>query len=583
MGDGEKAPLRLQFNPKVRLEFHGSTITSDAGLLAFREFDDALGLTEIAEDHLQESRTGRNILHHLVPLLRQSIYSRLAGYDDTNDAVRLSQDPAMRVIVGWQGSERKGGSTSEMGRFETEFLTQEDNLKGLARINTQWVERAMAHTLHRRVILDMDSSESPVHGQQEGAAYNGHFECVCYHPLFLFNQFGDCEAAKLRSGNVHSADDWQEVLDPVVERYLTAAVRLLFRADAAFAKPEIYDYLEARNIGYAIRLRSNQVLQRAPMTVCGSCDARDGERIRSRELPRAGVARVCGEVGSVAGWQSGGELNGLQPGHGATELGFPRPMLRKMQGKAARRAGDPSHQGEEPPPEGLGGHDLLAQADARGPAGQVVGHHLDGQPGAVGGEAARRHVVKPDTVLEVANGVLDLGVAAMVGLQFQGFPAAVGDEAVIAVGGEKGQLGTGRGLHPPDDEPHRRGIRLTLEGGVGGLGHIGGAVHPVRNRRPGIFGYGLDEIAQAFVLADGDGEAHVQLAAGGGHGVGIEAAVGPPATARSLRRHQGQEEFQDAGALHRVAGRGAVARCYRERGDWKSDMPATDLAPTRAQ
>ena len=159
MGDGEKASLRLQFNPKVRLEFHGSTITSDAGLLAFREFDDALGLTEIAEDYLQESRTGRNILHHLVPLLRQSIYSRLAGYDDTNDAVRLSQDPAMRVIVGWQGSERKGASTSEMGRFETEFLTQEDNLKGLARINTQWVERAMAHTLHRRVILDMDSSD----------------------------------------------------------------------------------------------------------------------------------------------------------------------------------------------------------------------------------------------------------------------------------------------------------------------------------------------------------------------------------------------------------------------------------------
>ena len=100
------------------------------------------------------------------------------------------------LIVGWQGSERKGASTSEMGRFETS-LTQEDNLKGLARM---WVERAMAHTLHRRVILDMDSSER--HGQQEAAAYNGHFECVCYHPLFLFNQFGDCEAAKLRSGNV---------------------------------------------------------------------------------------------------------------------------------------------------------------------------------------------------------------------------------------------------------------------------------------------------------------------------------------------------------------------------------------------
>ena len=93
-----------------------------------------------------------------------------------------------------------------MSRFETETLTQEDNLKGLALMNPQWVELAMAHTPHRRVILDMDSSESPVHGQQEGAAYNGHFECVCYHPLFLFNQFGDCEGATLRVDQVWAAD-----------------------------------------------------------------------------------------------------------------------------------------------------------------------------------------------------------------------------------------------------------------------------------------------------------------------------------------------------------------------------------------
>ena len=87
MGDREKASLRLQFNPQIRLELHGATITSDAGLLPIRELDDALGLTHIAADYLQESGTGRNIRHHLVPLLRQSIYSRLAGYDDTNDNV----------------------------------------------------------------------------------------------------------------------------------------------------------------------------------------------------------------------------------------------------------------------------------------------------------------------------------------------------------------------------------------------------------------------------------------------------------------------------------------------------------------
>ena len=263
MGEAEKAPLRLHFNPKVRLEFQGSTITSDAGLLPLRELDEALALTSTASDHLQESRTGRNIQHHLIPLLRQSIYSRLAGYDDTNDADRLAQDLAMRVVVDWGGSDRNAASANTMSRFETDTLTQEHNLKGLASMNAQWVKSAMAHTHHRRVILDLDSSESPVHGHQEGAAYNGHFGCVCFHPRFCFNQFGDCAGAVLRPGNVHSADGWQEFIEPIVEGYLREPVRLLFRGDAAFAKPELYEYLEARSIGYAIRLPANQVLERA--------------------------------------------------------------------------------------------------------------------------------------------------------------------------------------------------------------------------------------------------------------------------------------------------------------------------------
>ena len=93
-----------------------------------------------------------------------------------------------------------------MGRFETELLTQKENLKGIERLNAEWIKRALAKTVHRRIILDIDSSESPVHGEQEEAAYNGHFGCMCYHPLFCFNQFGDCEGAVLRPGNVHSAD-----------------------------------------------------------------------------------------------------------------------------------------------------------------------------------------------------------------------------------------------------------------------------------------------------------------------------------------------------------------------------------------
>ena len=262
MGESSDTLLKLQFDRRVRLDFRGATVTSDAGLLACRELDAALGLTETANDYIHESRTGRNVQHPLLPLLRQSVYSRLAGYEDTNDAERLAQDPAMRVTVGWQGTDKQAASTNTMSRFETEVLTEEENLDGLTRLNVEWVDTAMAHTSHQRVILDMDSSESPVHGQQEGVAYNGHFESVCYHPLFLFNHFGDCEGAMLRPGNVHSAERWREVLEPVVKRYQEKGVRLLFRADAAFAKPKVYEYLESRDTGYAMRLPANEVLQR---------------------------------------------------------------------------------------------------------------------------------------------------------------------------------------------------------------------------------------------------------------------------------------------------------------------------------
>src|SRR2546427_10961748 len=192
--------LRVAFDRRLKLEFHGATVTSDAGLLAFRELDDALGLTELAADVLADIRTGRNGRHSLIVQLRQSVFGRLGGYEDVNDADRLGRDPAMR-----------------------------------------W---------------------SATYGAQEGTAYNGHFACTCYHPLFVFNQDGDLERCALRAGNVHSAHGWRDVLDPVVARYRGQALRRLLRGDAAFALPDVYEYLEAEDFQYAIRLPANQVLQK---------------------------------------------------------------------------------------------------------------------------------------------------------------------------------------------------------------------------------------------------------------------------------------------------------------------------------
>jgi hypothetical protein len=261
VGEPRKASLRVNFDRRLKLEFHGSKITSDAGLLAYRELDDVLGLTDLGGAALSDLRRGKNTRHLLTGLLRQSVFGRLAGYEDVNDAERLSLDPVMRAIVNCKGVERSAASSSQMGRFETEWLATEENLAALGDLSGAWIDRVHDRKKPKIIILDMDSSESPTHGDQEGSAYNGHFGCTCYHPLFCFNQFGDLERCLLRPGNVHSAEDWRLVFGPVVARYRKRKLRRYFRADAAFAKPEIYEFLEAEGYAYAIRLPTNAVLQ----------------------------------------------------------------------------------------------------------------------------------------------------------------------------------------------------------------------------------------------------------------------------------------------------------------------------------
>lgn len=261
MGEIQDQPFQLSFNPSLRVDFQGSRVTSDGGLVLVRELDERLGFSDLIARHLTDSRA-KNTQLPLADLLRQSIYSRMAGYEDVNDAERLSQDPTFRLIGSAKIWERGAALTSRLQSFETELLTQEENLAGLTTINRELLAKVETIDSPQRVVLDMDSTETPVYGQQEQSSYNGHFESTCYHPLLLFNGEGDCLAAKLRPGNVHSAEDWEKLLLPEIERQQQGGKEVVFRADAAFAKPELYEALEERGVKYAIRIPANDSLER---------------------------------------------------------------------------------------------------------------------------------------------------------------------------------------------------------------------------------------------------------------------------------------------------------------------------------
>jgi hypothetical protein len=313
VGETQNQPFQLSFNASLKVDFQGSRVTSDGGLILIRELDEQLGLEKLIAEHLSDSREGLNKQFTLADLLRQSVYSRLAGYEDLNDAERLAADPTFRLISSQRVWDRGAALTSTLHWFETELLTKEENLLGLMALNRETLGQAECLDSSDRVVLDMDSSESPVHGEQEGSAYNGHFESVCYHPLFLFNRHGDCLAAKLRPGNVHSAEDWDELLLPEIERQQAKGKAVGFRADAAFAKPEIYEALEERGVKYAIRIPANENLER------------DIAELLKRPLGRPShkpVVRYKGFLYQAASWKTARRVV-AKVEHHAGEL-FPR-------------------------------------------------------------------------------------------------------------------------------------------------------------------------------------------------------------------------------------------------------------------
>ena len=181
MGDCQNRDLLVEFDRRLKLKFLGSKVTTDAGSLVYRELDEALGLSEISDEVLTDLRLDSNKQHLLVPLLRQSIYSRLEGYEDVNGAERLAFDPALRHVVGGPATQanKEAVSPSGIGRFETGMLSHRHHLTALMNLSGQWIDKVDQRQLLQELILDIDRSVSETYGEQEGSASNGHFGYTC--------------------------------------------------------------------------------------------------------------------------------------------------------------------------------------------------------------------------------------------------------------------------------------------------------------------------------------------------------------------------------------------------------------------
>jgi hypothetical protein len=258
MGEKQNQPFQLSLNASVKVDFQGSRVTSDGGLILVRELDERLRLQDLIAQHLIDSRRRKNTQLPLADLLRQSVYSRIAGYEDVKDAEGLSQDPTFRLIGSEKIWERGAALTSRLQSFETEVLTQDEIGRDQSGADRQSGNHRLSKARGAGQGLDRDSGLWPAGEERVQRSFRIHL----LPPTAAVQSRGRLSGGKLRPGNVHGAEDWKEMLLPEIERQQRLGKEVVFRADAAFAKPEIYEVLEERGVKYAIRIPSNENLER---------------------------------------------------------------------------------------------------------------------------------------------------------------------------------------------------------------------------------------------------------------------------------------------------------------------------------
>jgi Transposase DDE domain group 1 len=272
----------------VHCDFSGGQITSEAGLLPLRAFDQRQHLTHDLAELLSDPREEGRVLHDSLALLRQRIYQIVAGYEDANDAARLRHDPTLQIVADQKLGEALG-SQPTLSRWENS-----PSARDLVHLNDALLEmfiRICGEQVRQRgeVLLDLDSTDDPTHGQQQLSFFNGAYGQHMYHPMLVFERHTGCLlAARLRPGNASSHARVVPMLLRLVPRLRAAfpEAKIKLRGDAGFALPLLYAFCEFFGIQYALGIPANQVFQRRSEPQ----QKRLKRRYRRTQLPQRGFS-----------------------------------------------------------------------------------------------------------------------------------------------------------------------------------------------------------------------------------------------------------------------------------------------------
>ena len=255
---------------KVVASFDGGNISSDAGALLLGATDRAIGLMDRFVRCFRDSRRQDLIEHEVVTLVGQRIYGIALGYEDLNDHDELRHDPVMAVLAGKLAARRKDcapiAGKSTLNRLELSRPEASRYHKighDPAAIEKVFVDLFLeAHARSpQQIILDLDATDDPVHGHQEGRYFHGYYDCYCYLPLYIF-----CGrhllAAKLRRSNIDASAGCVEEIARIIAQIRTRwpKVRILLRADSGFAREELMSWCEANKVDYVFGLAKNERL-----------------------------------------------------------------------------------------------------------------------------------------------------------------------------------------------------------------------------------------------------------------------------------------------------------------------------------